>query len=150
MYFSLQIPWHYAATAKKMQYFFNIVFCRKKLEKNAYIHNNECVLHCCIIKILKDENWPWFYLVLHTIFGKLLMQLSGNHVSPRKRHSQDFHYLHNWHKLLRRLWDWNSFHYCFVFTQRKQVSSSKFPGILKVSKSQKEILASTIFQKTVK
>ena len=48
---------------KKMQYFFNIVFCRKKLEKNAYIHNNECVLHCCIIKILKDENWPWFYLV---------------------------------------------------------------------------------------
>ena len=63
MYFSLQIPWHYAATAKKMQYIFNIVFCRKKLEKNAYIHNNECVLHCCIIKILKDENWPWFYLV---------------------------------------------------------------------------------------
>ena len=34
-----------------------------------------------------------FIWLLHTIFGKLLMQLSGNHVSPRKRHSQDFHYL---------------------------------------------------------
>ena len=40
-----------------------------------------------------------FIWLLHTIFGKLLMQSSGNHVSPRKRHSQDFHYLHNWHKL---------------------------------------------------
>ena len=41
-----------------------------------------------------------FIWLLHTIFGKLLMQLSGNHVSPGKGIAKtSTMYLHNWHKL---------------------------------------------------
>ena len=82
MYLNLQIPWCYAATAKKKCKTNSTLYFAKrnwKKMRTSITMNVFCTAASSKYWRMRiDLDFIW---LLHTIFGKLLMQLSGNHVS---------------------------------------------------------------------